>query len=161
MSSYLCLSVRFLDALQSLHGRGDAGEAEWPPSPLRVFQALIASASDRWRKEQFNEFALPALVWLECQALFAIQTPRHQVGIPVRTAVPNNDLDVVAAGWAKGQRPKKQPNELKTMKTVRPTWMGFNNNDGNAIHYLWPLPDGKCPHLETLIAAARSLTPPG
>jgi CRISPR-associated protein Csb2 len=40
MPSYLCLSAIFLDA--EFHGRRDGGEPEWPPSPLRLFQALVA-----------------------------------------------------------------------------------------------------------------------
>ncbi len=38
-------------------------------------------------------------------------------------------------------------------KVVRPTHLL-----GEAVHYLYPLPDGQCPHLETLRAAARSVT---
>ncbi len=43
MTSYLCISVTFLDPLY--HGRlnGDR-TAEWPPSPLRLYQALLAGA---------------------------------------------------------------------------------------------------------------------
>ena len=43
MSDYLCITVRFLQPYS--HGRGDGGEPEWPPSPLRLFQALQRRAS--------------------------------------------------------------------------------------------------------------------
>jgi CRISPR-associated protein Csb2 len=42
MSGYFCLSISPLDA--AFHGRGDGGVAEWPPSPLRAFQALLTTA---------------------------------------------------------------------------------------------------------------------
>ncbi len=118
---YFCVSVTFLDPQPSFHGRGDAGKPEWPPSPLRVFQALVAAAAAHWRESQFWEYAKPALGWLEQQPAPTILAPSGHVGIPVRLAVPNNDLDVVATAWSRGQEPKKQPSELKTMKTVRQT----------------------------------------
>ena len=65
MRSYLCLTVRFLQPYY--HGRTDGGEPEWPPSPLRVFQALVAAAAARWREAQFREYAVPSLRWLERQ----------------------------------------------------------------------------------------------
>src|ERR1700739_2161422 len=42
MSLYLCLTVRFLDLY--FHGRIDDGSPEWPPSPMRAFQSMIAVA---------------------------------------------------------------------------------------------------------------------
>ncbi len=41
MIRYLCISATFLDG--RFHGRRDGGESEWPPSPLRLFQALVAA----------------------------------------------------------------------------------------------------------------------
>ena len=58
MPAHLCLSVTFLDG--EFHGRRDGGESEWPPSPLRLFQALVATAAARWRDESQSEFAVPA-----------------------------------------------------------------------------------------------------
>jgi CRISPR-associated protein Csb2 len=42
----------------------------------------------------------------------------------------------------------------RTEKDARPTRF----EDGEAVHYLYPLPDGGCPHEEVLKAAARSIT---
>ena len=47
MSEFLCISIRFLD--REFHGRNESGEAEWPPSPLRLFEALIAAAAAKNR----------------------------------------------------------------------------------------------------------------
>jgi CRISPR-associated protein Csb2 len=158
MSTFLCISFRFLDPYPTFHGRTDGGEPEWPPSPLRVFQALVAAAAGRWREAQFQQYARPALEWLQRQYVSIIIAPLHHVGVPVRIAVPNNDLDIVATAWSKRQEPKKQPNELKTMKTVRPTRLLVNKDDPATVHYLFPLADSGYPHLEVLAVAARSIT---
>ena len=44
MFEHLRISVRFLHG--EFHGRGDNGESELPPSPLRLFQALTNAAAD-------------------------------------------------------------------------------------------------------------------
>ena len=67
MSSIFCLTVRFLDPVPTFHGRGDGSEPEWPPSPLRLFQALVAASAARWPGSHFGDYAAPALKWLEAQ----------------------------------------------------------------------------------------------
>jgi len=153
MPNYLRIMIRFLDPVPSFHGQCDAGEPEWPPSPLRLFQALVDAAASNCRERQFVECAQPLLHWLEHLSQPVIAAPTHTIGSPFRIAVPNNDLDIWASPISKGSEPKKQPNELKAMKLVRPVHI---SND--TLHYLYPLPDGTCPHLEVLKAAARSMT---
>jgi len=158
MSTYLAITLRFLDSQPTFHGRGDGGEPEWPPSPLRLFQALVDAAASRWRAHRFDDYAKPFLTWLEKLALPVIIAPVPHVGVPFRIAVPNNDLDVWAGPVSKGLQPKKQPNELKTMKTVRTTRLVPTS--GDAVHYLYPIADADefARHRETLTAAARSIT---
>jgi CRISPR-associated protein Csb2 len=141
----------------AFHGRGSAGEPEWPPSPLRLFQALLAAAASRWRESQFDEYARPALEWLQHQDPPVIVAPGHHIALPFRLPVPNNDLDVTALAWAKRQKPRKQPSELKTMKNVTPTLM----MNGDVIHYLWPLDDADrdfAKYRATLSQAAHCVT---
>jgi CRISPR-associated protein Csb2 len=148
----------FFDPFPSFHGRGDADEPEWPPSPLRVFQSLVAAAATRWHGAQFNKCAQPALEWLQPRNAPTISAPAYHVGMSVRIAVPNNDLDVVASAWAKHQEPKKQPSELKTMKTVCPIHLRGDRDEHAIVHYLYPLaPQEELP-LETLRAMAQSIT---
>jgi CRISPR-associated protein Csb2 len=151
MPDNLCFTVRFTQPC--CHGRRDGGEPEWPPSPLRLFQALVAASAARWNERQRLAYAVPALQWLEKRPCSVIVGPHHCSGLPFRIAVPNNDLDVWAGPLCKGKVPKKQPAELKTMKDIRPTHLS-----GEAVHYLYPLPEGSCPHREVLKAAARSIT---
>lgn len=155
MGMSLVITLRFLGYRPMFHGRRDGGEPEWPPSPLRVFQALVAAAASRWRKSQFTEYARPTLIWFESLPDPNIVSPKSHIGIPTRLAVPNNDLDVVVAAWAKRCEPKKQSSELKTLKTVLPTHL-----TGDAVHYLYPLADPAefARHKQTLIATARSIT---
>ena len=131
MAAQLCLTIRFLD--RCFHGRNDGGFAEWPPSPLRAFQALVAAAAAGSPNRQFDPKTELAFRWLERLGAPVVFAPTEHVGQPFRTAVPNNDLDTIVSSWAKGHEPKKQANELKTLKTVRTTWM----LDGEAVHYLW------------------------
>jgi CRISPR-associated protein Csb2 len=155
----LRVSIRFLDTEPTFNGKRDADEPEWPPSPLRLFQAIVAAAASRWRESIFLDYAKPALEWLERLKLTEIVAPMYHIGTPFRIAVPNNDLDVWAGPLAKGNDPKKQPSELKTMKTVHPCRIRIGDgNMGDALHYLYPLPSEECPHLEVLNAAARSIT---
>ncbi|MBX9583132.1 MAG: type I-U CRISPR-associated protein Cas5/Cas6 [Gemmataceae bacterium] len=157
MGSYFCLSANFLDP--AFHGRGDGGEPEWPPSPLRLYQAVLAAAAARWRGPQFAEYAAPALNWLAGLGPPVIAGPVGQAGTPFRIAVPNNDMDVSAGFWVAGREPpeNKSPQKLKAMKTVRPTRVP----DGAVGHYLWELPDPVPAEVrgfaETLAAAARSV----
>lgn len=162
MSDVLRISVRFLTPEPSFHGKRDGGKPEWPPSPLRLFQSLVDAAASRWRGSQFDDCVKPALERL--QGLTPdIVAPAHVVGTPFRTAVPNNDLDVWAGPISKGNEPKKQPNELKTMKTIQPIRIRFGEGkDQDAVHYLFPLPElsevERQGFVNVIGAAARSIT---
>ncbi|MBL8914645.1 MAG: type I-U CRISPR-associated protein Cas5/Cas6, partial [Archangium sp.] len=78
------------------HGRGDLAP-EWPPSPLRAFQALVAAAARLGRLEQSEA----ALKWLEAKGAPAIIAPRVEETLGYRLSVPNNAMDVVARSWAR------------------------------------------------------------
>src|SRR5882757_8987660 len=101
MPSWFCVHVRFLDS--AYHGRGDGGDPEWPPSPLRVFQALVAASAARWNERIQLSYAVAALEWLERQknpTIVAVGgTPSD---IPYRLYVPDNVGDKVAKSWRLG-----------------------------------------------------------
>lgn len=156
MSRYLTISIELLNG--AFHGRGEGDEPEWPPSPLRLFQALVAAQAIKSLHDPTAADAREALFWLEEISPPLIIAPRACTAAPLRLAVPNNDLDVVAAAWVKGQEPQKQPSELKTMKSVRPTRL----IGGNALHYLWEGGDRGGDRLAAIVArlqtVARSVT---
>lgn len=150
MSFYLCFTIRFLQPYS--HGRGDGDEPEWPPSPLRFIQSLISAGAGRWNERIEVKTSSSALKWLseqeppEIVAANAIRANR-----PYRLYVPDNVTDKVAASWARGRNADIA--EYRTEKDVRPMCLM-----DEAVHYLYPLPDGQCPYLDVLTVATRSIT---
>ena len=149
MPDNFCFTFRFLQPY--CHGRGDGGEPEWPLSPMRVFQALVAASAARWNERQTLDYAVAALNWLAEQPPPEVIASAG-VASEVRTQfyVPDNTADLLIPQFKKGivdATPKR------TDKVVRPTHLS-----GEAVHYLYPLPEGGCPHEEVLKAAARSVT---
>lgn len=149
MRNNLCITIRFLQLYS--HARGDGGEPEWPPSPLRLFQALCAAAAARWNERQRLDYAVPALEWIESQPSPIVVAGD---GIPSDVKclfyVPDNTADLLVPAWKKGEIDK---GPKRTEKIVCPTHLL-----GDAVHYLYPLPPEGCMHEEVLKAAARSVT---
>ena len=153
MPSVLCITLRFLDPVPQFHGRGDDGDPEWPPSPLRLFQALVAASATLWRENQFRDYARPALRWLEPIPPLIVAPEISARSFGYRMYVPNNSGDLMTAAWARGDTETSMA-KFRVKKDVRPTHL----HGGDAVHYLFPLSDGSCPHLDVLAAAARSIT---
>lgn len=112
----LCFTIR------SLTGRFH-GEPDWPPSPARLFQAMVASAGSRGPIEGS---AKEALGWLELQPAPLIAEPKNVVGQRVKSYVPNNDLDSV------GGDPSRIAS-LRTLKLIQPRILGAE------LQYFWPV----------------------
>lgn len=142
MSRTLCISVTLLDP--HFHGRVDRNAPEWPPSPMRLFQALVAGACAGGRRLPDAEVA--AFRWLERRDAPAIVAPRASATNGHKLFVPNNDGD-------------KEPDRQKrlTEKPVRPHRIA----EEGVIHYLWPIPDDEWPgaeaHAVALCQEARRL----
>ncbi len=157
MLSYFNLSIRFLN--QAFHGRKDGGKPEWPPSPLRLFQSLVAAAAAQRRLDALT----PALTWLEQQSAPTLIAPL--VASSDKTpgyciSVPNNEMDVVAKAWCRGNYSDTgdaSPATHRTMKTVHPTLLIGDS----AVQYLWPLSnpltDEVRTHVDMLCDIARSI----
>lgn len=140
MTRALCITTTFLTG--RYHGR------EWPPSPARLVQALLAGVMTGGYRE-YRAIVEPALLWLERQPAPRISAVPAAEALPYRLAVPNNDMDVIAREWATG-RPAN-PAELRTMKTVRPRLI---EAPPPHLRYLWPV-DGAAGVSELLAAASR------
>jgi CRISPR-associated protein Csb2 len=136
--THLCITVRWLD--NRYHGLlNRQGPPEWPPSPFRLFQALVAGAA---RYGKLGAEVGRSLEWLQSLPAPLIVAPRSYHGQIVRRFVPNNDGD-------------KEPDRQKrlTEKTSRPTiLLGIPE-----IHYLWPIA-GATAELLGVIEAAHCLT---
>ena len=159
MNQNFVVTIRFLDRL--FHGRQDGGEPEWPPSPLRIFQALV-TASARGGDLASDKAAFE---WLESQSVPSpplIFAPARVTPTPPGycLSVPNNAMDLVAKAWSKGNVSNSgdaNPATHRTMKNVRPTHM----LGGDAVYYLWSLSqelsDEERNYMEALIKAARNI----
>jgi CRISPR-associated protein Csb2 len=145
----LCITFRFLQPYS--HGRGDGGEPEWPPSPLRLYQAIVAAAAARWNDRIRLDYAVPALRWIATLAAPDIASCFARVSnVSTQFYVPDNTADLLVPAWKRGETDKAPK---RTEKVVRPVYLA-----GDAVHYLYSLPDGGCPHFDILKAAARSVT---
>jgi CRISPR-associated protein Csb2 len=103
---YLVITIRFLT--DRYHGRTDNGRApEWPPSPLRLYQAILAGVADRWYDPQVRDRELAAFEWFQSlEEPAGIIAPAFQHGRPLLKYVPENLSDVdVEKRDAKVSRP--------------------------------------------------------
>lgn len=103
MPQSLLLSIRFHDG--RYHGAGD-----WPPSPARLFQALVAGTA---KGKLLADEGRVALAWLETLDAPTIAAPTVREGQGFTNYVPNNDLDAV------GGDPRRVA-EIRTGKIIRP-----------------------------------------
>ena len=137
--SHLLLTVRFHD--DRYHGLLDrGGPPEWPPSPFRLFQALVAGVARR--KELVIGDDVPsnttfttigqALDWLQRHTRGhppIIIAPKSKTGQAITRFVPNND----------GDR-KFDRQERLTAKTTIPTLFVLENDqkpEGTCLPLLW------------------------
>jgi CRISPR-associated protein Csb2 len=161
MSEHLRISVHFLDG--EFHGRGDDGDSEWPPSPLRLFQALTNAAA-RLNGAGVGKHNADALRWLEAlqqppEIFAAKKTPTTGYQL----YVPDNVGDIVAKKWSEGKYfdSKNHPIDIagyRTEKVVRPVRLSGDS----VVHYLWVLGAATAAEIasyhDTLIAITRAIT---
>jgi CRISPR-associated protein Csb2 len=117
---YLTIGVHFHEG--RYHARLEGG-TDWPPSPARLFQALVSGAA---RSEMLAESDKSALEWLEALDPPVIAAPPRRAGQAYRAFVPNNDLDSV------GGDPKRV-GEIRASKLTRPILFEVET----PLLYLW------------------------
>jgi CRISPR-associated protein Csb2 len=118
--SALVLYVRFHDG--RYHGEGD-----WPPSPARLFQALVAGAG---LGSPLGDGTRSALEWLEKQEAPIIAVPRvWQPRRGVLVYVPNNDSDSVGG----------DPARMSKIRTATKLFRPYLFDAEIPFVYAWPL----------------------
>jgi CRISPR-associated protein Csb2 len=118
--SALVLHVRLHDG--RYHGEGD-----WPPSPARLFQALVAGAG---LGGPIGNAEKQALAWLEQQGAPLVAAPRdRRPPEGVLFYMPNNDSDAIAGD------PLRMPKIRTATKTFRP----YLFDATVPFVYAWPL----------------------
>lgn len=108
----LTLTIRWLggpEGVGSYHG------GEWPPSPSRLFRALLAGCC---RPGGIGRRGIEALERLERQSAPVILGPAPERLVPVAAAVPNNDGDRIFDQHHKGL-PGKARQTASKLKTIR------------------------------------------
>lgn len=108
MSRALVISVRFHDG--RFHGEDSDGDPEWPPSPARLFQALVAGAGSG---DTLGDEETKAFEWLEERPAPTIVAPAARRGQRFTLFVPNNDGDKVESG-------SLRLGKIRTKKTIQP-----------------------------------------
>lgn len=159
----LCVSITLLQPrFHGRRGHGDSAEPEWPPSPLRVFQAMVAAAAARWGERELLATAASAFKWLEQLSPPEIYAPPASPAAPYVLSVPNNAMDKVAAAWSRGNYSNQgdaNPATHRTMKTIRPMRLVGHDSNDYTLHYVWTLItylDAEVnAHIQMLTAAAR------
>jgi CRISPR-associated protein Csb2 len=140
----VCISATFLTG--RYHGE------EWPPSPARLFQALVAGVKTGGYRVRWPQVEA-GLRWLEGRPAPIILARQAAAATAYRLAVPNNDFDSVARAWAAGRSATAA--ELRTMKTVSPRAIAAA---GPHVRYVWPVPeDGDQQIPDSLRALAECL----
>jgi CRISPR-associated protein Csb2 len=122
MARTLLLFVRFHDG--RYHGR-----PEWPPSPARLFQALVAAAANGHALRLEERVAL---AWLEELPPPIIASPPVRAGRGFSNYVPNNDLDAV------GGDPRRIA-EIRAPKFIKPLLFDASMS----LLYAWQFAQGE------------------
>jgi CRISPR-associated protein Csb2 len=138
MTRYLCISVTLLDNL--FHGKRDGDEPEWPPSPMRLFQALLAGSKLASRNGNWNGEKAAAFRWLESLKPPIVIAPPSRPAAVYTLYVPNNDADQ-----------KFQRQDRLTSKAVRPHRIRGGTSGGGdlpQLHYLWTIDNTQEPEAE-------------
>ena len=150
--SFLCFRMEFADSRS--HGRGDQGVPEWPPSPLRLFQALIAAAASHWNERETLSHAVPALQWLEAQPPPSIVAPKGTISeTKCQFYVPDNTGEKAVPAWKKGE---KSDYPKRVEKVVQPVHL-----KDSVLHYLYSLDGEGCPHFEVSARGGSEYYAPG
>lgn len=136
----LVIYVRLHDG--RYHGRGD-----WPPSPARLFQALVAGAC---LSGPLEETEREALTWLETLSAPSIAVPRAwQPRRGVLFYMPNNDSDGIEG----------DPSKMAKIRTATKIFRPYLFDAGIPFVYAWPL--GQEPadqqRMETICSLAERL----
>jgi CRISPR-associated protein Csb2 len=126
MKKYLVLS--FLFPHNRFHGCGDWHELEWPPSPFRVYAALVASSGRMNSIESDRQ----NLEWLEQQSPPQIIAPVGIQSSGYALSVPSNERDICV-----GKGKKDSFEKHKAIKDIKYTSI----SEDSAIYYIWEVSD--------------------
>lgn len=138
MKPNLCISIRFVQPFPLFHGRRDAEQPEWPPSPMRVFQALLNAACLRVRGKPLAPEVRQVLQALEVLRPQIVAPPATESKVGYRAYVPHNQTDLVLAAWHRGNLDASVASH-RMEKDIRPMRIQWDGDDLPTLRYLYPL----------------------
>ena len=134
--NYLVITIRFLS--DRYHGRTENGrEPEWPPSPLRLYQAILAGTAPRWHDLSLRDHEFSALEWFQGLDPPRIIAPNARRGRPLLKYVRENLSDV-------------DP-EKRDAKISRPTLFCGEPR----VTYCWPIDPKEGQRANVVVSCAR------
>ena len=139
------IRVTWLD--RAYHGH------EWPPSPLRLYSALVAGVGAACMTDPELKAALEHLAALDAPIIHA---PTARELAPVAASVPNNDGDVILGCQARGDAAGACGKASK-LRTIRVRRRREIEGEG-AVTYLWSPHPETADHLPALRRLAAGLT---
>lgn len=142
MKRHLVITVSLTSG--RFHGRNQSSQPEWPPSPFRLFQALVAGAAQTISVEEARD----TLQWLEQQQNISILTPPAYQGVKAITYVLTNQRDKTIGT-------QTTEADLKSAKVVHP--MILSSQDDCDIHFVFSTM-AKENHLQNLQAISRGVS---
>ncbi len=143
MTRALVIAAWFRDGRYHGEQDGFVDGRGWPPSPGRLFQALVAGAA---RGAIVRPEDQDALRWLECLDAPRIVAPAGREGRAARLFVPNNDLDSVGG----------DPARMAVIR-VGKQWRPVLFDPGEPVLYLWKLDDSDSPEARRVCEIADRL----
>lgn len=149
----LRVSVTWLDPFY--HGMICRGNApEWPPSPWRLFGALLQGTKIRYRKAWGSDQE-SAFRWFEAQAPpVIIAPPAHPGKSYMMHMLPTNDHDFLVRDQLLDLKSRENPRKLHSEKIMRPTVI-----DGpSTVHYVWAVSDTDLEVAARIVHAAGYLS---
>lgn len=152
----LCISIRFIQPCPLFHGRYDDGEIEWPPSPMRAYQALLNAASLRFGGRGLATQFQAALREIELRHPAIIAPCATISNVGHRVYVPHNHSDLVSAAWHRGSVEASIASH-RVEKDYRPMRIDVSDNDLPVVHYLYKLDDRRVDSAELLRAVLPSV----
>lgn len=138
MSPMLCITFRFIQPFPLFHGCGDGGAPEWPPSPMRAFQALLNAAGLRARGQPLAPEVRQALQTLEVLRPQVVAPQAMVSTVGYRAYVPHNQTDLITAAWHRGNLDAGIASH-RIEKDIHPIRIETTSDDLPALHYLYPL----------------------
>jgi len=161
MSDILCITIRFIQPFPLFHGRANAGTPEWPPSPMRAFQALLNAAASRHRGRPLDNSVSSVLSTLEAIRPEIIAPNAQPTSVGYRAYVPHNQADLVAAGWHRGNLDASIASH-RMERDIHPIRIDSTKDAESipAVHYLYRLDAGESGQqlLDSIRPCVRSIT---